>query len=127
MTHEQYMNDNYPFAALTIGQVRQVISELVSKEVEKINLPIQERPLPNTLNIDEAINVLKENGYRVTKSMIYRLSSFNEIPCSRFGRQLVFNRKELIDWASGKTTRKTTAGEEEARILAESANRKRRA
>lgn len=102
-----YLNDNFPFAGLTIGQAKELIREIVATEIAKILPKPTKESHPDTLNIDQAITLLRENGYKVTKHMIYRLSSAHEIPCGRFGRQLIFDRKQLLDWVESKTIRKS--------------------
>ncbi len=69
------------------------------KEVRE--LPIQPEP-PDRIGLLEA---LKITG--LSKSLMYKLSMKGEIPCQKFGRKLVFSRKELLRWMESRTTPKT--------------------
>ncbi|RZK27189.1 MAG: DNA-binding protein [Flavobacterium sp.] len=52
------------------------------------------------LNLDYALSFLLKEGFSMSKSRLYKLTSTNSIPCARFGSRLVFDRDELIKWCS---------------------------
>lgn len=57
----------------------------------------------DNLNLNDAINFLKRNGYPISKSTLYKLTSGSAIPFYRFGHRLVFKISELEDWCKSKT------------------------
>lgn len=67
-----------------------------------------ELPVVDTINLTSAIAFLAENGYDISKSKLYKLSSERKIPCKKFGNKLIFSRKELLDWMQSNTRSKLT-------------------
>jgi len=45
-------------------------------------------------------------GYEISKSKFYKLCSLKEIPHNHFGRKLIFNPNDLIQWGETKTNNK---------------------
>jgi excisionase family DNA binding protein len=83
----------------------------------------EEKDLPDTITLETAAALLEEYGFPTSKGQIYKLTSAGEMPFRKYGRKLVFSRKELIAWAESRTGRKN--GRTEAALhIARSANRK---
>ncbi|WP_266202861.1 helix-turn-helix domain-containing protein [Pontibacter kalidii] len=59
----------------------------------------------------------------LSKSKLYKLTASKEIPHKRFGRRLVFSRKELLAWVETQTVERNTSCEVNLQ-LARSANNK---
>lgn len=55
------------------------------------------------LNLNDAIQFLNGNGYPISKSAIYKLTSKSAIPFYRFGNRLIFKLSELEEWCKSKT------------------------
>ncbi len=64
---------------------------------EKLNLPPQ-ISLPDKISLDEACAILG-----LQKSSVYRLSMDNKIPFQKYGKRLVFSRKDLLKWIDSRT------------------------
>ena len=102
-------NDSMPFAALTIGQAKEMISDLLSQEIQKAVNPTNE---PDILKIDQALNFLSLQGWPTTKQTIYNLVFKKEIPYRKVGRRVVFSRKELLQWIESRTVRPASKSDE---------------
>ena len=118
---ETTINDTLPFAALTIGQARQMIDGLISERLKP--LPELEVPKPDIMGINDALDFLSENGCFISKGAVYNLTASGRIPCRKLGKRLNFSRKELSAWIESNTTYRNSDGE--ALILAESARKKK--
>jgi hypothetical protein len=83
-------------------QIDKILNEVSAIKVilERIKKP-EEIPKKN-LNLDDALDFLKNQGFPMSKSKIYKLCASKKIPHSHFGNRLVFNTKELIGWAENK-------------------------
>lgn len=78
--------------------------ESIEKKLEKSNLDNQD--VTKNLNLEGAIKFLNQNGFFISKSSIYKLTSTNSIPFKRFGNKLFFVESELLSWASSKLYKK---------------------
>lgn len=113
-----------PFAALTIGQAKEMISDLLSQEIQKAVNPTKE-PEPDILKIDQALNFLSLQGWPTTKQTIYNLVFKKEIPYRKVGRRVIFSRKELLQWIESRTVRPASKSDA-ALALANSVQTKRK-
>ncbi|WP_320052794.1 helix-turn-helix domain-containing protein [uncultured Acetobacteroides sp.] len=100
------INDNTPLAFLTVGQLRDVIR----KELARREEPQKPRELRENMSVAEAAEMLNNNGYKLTKSTLYYMTSKRQIPHSKFGRKVVFSEPELLDWAAKKKKTKSQFG-----------------
>ena len=102
---------------------------LILREVEEIKrMLINNKPRsePDTkrLSINEAIKFFSEQGVRISKSKIYKLTSERKIPYDKFGTRVLFRQEELIDWIENEMNLSTKSEKKQAMILADSARRK---
>lgn len=81
---------------ITPDELRQLIEEVVSNALDKISKPVD---LPEHMSLDDAVVFLTENGFQTSKALVYKLTSKNRMPYSKWGNKLVFSRKELLEWA----------------------------
>jgi len=79
---------------------------------------------PQTLNLENAIAFMANEGYPLSKSSFYKLTSTSGIPFRRFGGKLMFDRDELLQWCKSKSI-KDDARINVIRNLAMIANKKR--
>jgi hypothetical protein len=86
-------------------------------------LPLQPE-LPDNMGIDEAVIFLNQNGTPYKKSQIYKGTSNGSIPVRKFGKKLVFSRKQLRAWLDKQTVQKVTSSQIMAQHLAREANKK---
>lgn len=77
------------------------------------------------LTIDQAIELLEENGLPITKAQIYKLSFLGEIPASRIGKRLIFSREDLLSWIESRKVMKVPPARMAAEKLAESVKRRK--
>jgi hypothetical protein len=98
------VTDETPIAMLTVGELKKVFSQISAKQEESP----RPRVLKENMSPDEAVTMLNDNGYKITKPTLYYMTSKRQIPHSKFGRTLVFSEKELIEWATNKTQKKVT-------------------
>ena len=89
MSECQCLNQKLDYIVSTI--------ESMKKSLKKENVPI-----PENLNLEGAIVYLNGFGCPISKSAIYKLTSRNSIPVNRFGRRLVFVKRELENWVTSK-------------------------
>jgi excisionase family DNA binding protein len=112
------LNENTPLAILTVGQFLELIEERTTPQVPEI----KEKPREDRTGIDE---ISKFTG--LSNSQIYKLTSQNKIPHRKFGKRLVFSRKEVKQWLEEKTVEKLTSKQNAAKHLAKLArNRSKR-
>jgi len=97
---------------------------LIEEAISKIQFSQNERAdVPDTISIEDAVVFLKENGYPTSKAKIYQLTSTNLLPHSKFGKKLVFSKKELLKWAIDSTV-DMRSNNEGLMAVVRSANRK---
>lgn len=75
-------------------------------------------PVPDRLNLPEASELT-----RLSKSQIYKLTMLGEIPCQKFGRRLIFSRKQLLKWIDERTISAINEGDQVAEQLAKEAKK----
>lgn len=97
------INDNTPLAFLTVGQLK----DIIRKELARKEEPQKTKALKENMSPDEAVKMLSDNGYKITKQTLYHLTANRKIPHSKFGRTLLFSEKELIEWAAKKKTKQS--------------------
>lgn len=123
MSTNIYTKENLPFAALTIEQAGQFIKGIISEELRAITSKEPEPAKSESINIDDTVVFLQENGYPITKGSLYNLVSKKAIPCKKIGKRVVFSRSELISWLEQKTEKEVSKSES-VLLLAESARKK---
>jgi len=94
----------------TAEQLKQVVVQALTKflpmkEKESSGIP------PDTCSLMQAIAFLKENGYELSKSKLYKLTSSGQIPFRHFGRRLIFSREELLEWVKRETVSRSDSSE----------------
>jgi len=78
------------------------LDELLSKYLNRITIP--EKPEePDIISLEEVCSL---TGRR--KPWVYKKTSEDnsDFPCQRFGRRLVFSRKDVLAWMKKNTVRK---------------------
>ena len=92
------INDFAPFAALSIGQAKEIIAGIVHDAISDAKQKAQptQESQAEVMNIDDAVVFLKENGLPITKKSLYGKTFSGTIPFKRIGKRLVFSRKEAF-------------------------------
>lgn len=108
---------------VTPEELRRMLEEIIDLKYKQ---PIEkEKKYSENLSLAEAVEFLKDNGFPTSKAQIYKLTSINQMPHSKYGNKLLFTRKNLLTWANGRTTNVTDLSERMLEV-ARSANNKRR-
>jgi predicted DNA-binding transcriptional regulator AlpA len=98
---------------------------LIACEVEaRLHRVEHNEPPQDRVDFDEARIILGTKEKPVSKSQLYKLSMQNKVPVKRFGKRLVFSRKELNDWMESRTVSTSNAGDVMSDRLAKSARKK---
>lgn len=117
------LDDSMPLAAMTIGQAKEMIGNLISAELGRISVPKAPKQ-PDIMNINDALLFLKENGKPMTRKSLYSKTFHKTIPFMRIGRTLAFSRKQLIDYIESNTVIPNSSKADAALTLAASARKK---
>lgn len=67
-----------------------LLKELKPKETTK--------QYPCYLSIDKALDFIKDQGFTLSKSTLYKYTAKRLVPFSTFNGRIVFESKELITW-----------------------------
>lgn len=102
-------------------KLRSIVQEEVSK---LISVKQEPKVVIDTVTLSDALVLLSEHGYPMSKAKLYKLTSSGNIPCRKFGQKLVFSRKDILSWAASQTKQKGDSSKI-ALALARSARRKR--
>ncbi len=102
------------------NRLRAIIQEEMARAMPE---PTNIRNEVDTITLDGALSYLAEHGYPMSKAKMYKLTSCEEIPCSKFGQKLVFSKKDLLNWAEFQSKPKNSKSEV-IQTLAKSAKRK---
>lgn len=93
------------------NELRKILKEEISSVFDNysdIFNQSNESPVIDTINLTSAIAFLTDNGYDISKSKLYKLSSERKKPCKKFGNKLIFSKQELLDWMQSNTRSKLT-------------------
>ncbi len=101
----------------------------VSELVDRIATELEERmtrhtppaPLPDRLSLEEAIMLTG-----LTRSTIYKLTMDKSIPFAKYGKRLIFSRRELREWIEKRTVPNLKPEDEMAVRLSKGMTRKKR-
>lgn len=78
------------------------------QELKEILLKRMKQPkeVPKHLSLDDAIIFLATQGYKISKSAIYKKTSNRTIPFTRFQGKLLFNTQDLLTWCQSNNQKK---------------------
>jgi excisionase family DNA binding protein len=101
----------------------------ILREVEEIKkMLINNKPRSETnikrLSIDEAQAFFIEQGFQISKSKLYKLTSEGKIPYDKFGVRVLFRQEKLMNWIENEMNLSIKSESKHAMILADSARRK---
>ena len=110
----------------TPAQLQTIISDAVNAILPKLadfrrkNEPVE----TDGMNVEDAARFITEQGIPTTRSALYNLVFKESIPYKKFGRRVVFSKRELLAWIESRTEHREERRADAALRLAESANRK---
>jgi excisionase family DNA binding protein len=101
----------------------------ILREVEEIKkMLISNKPRSETnikrLSINEAQAFFLEQGFQISKSKLYKLTSEGKIPYDKFGIRVLFRQEKLINWIENEMNLSIKSESKNVMILADSARRK---
>lgn len=99
-----------------------VVSKIFNDVSEIKKLLTENRPRePNdngTLSLKNALIFLSTNGYEISKSKLYKLTSTGKIPYSKLNNKLIFYKNELSQWLNSQIVKNpNTLSESEYSII----------
>lgn len=77
--------------------VSKILTEMV--EIKKMLDGSMKKPVfREKMSFNEALDLLSQNGYNISESKLYKLTSSKKIPHGKINSKLIFYRDELIEW-----------------------------
>lgn len=97
------------------------------EEIKRMLINHKPRSEPDTkrLSINEAQKFFQEQGFPISKSKLYKLTSEGKIPHEKFGIRVLFRQDKLIDWIKNEMNLSIKSDSKHVMILANSARRKK--
>ena len=108
----------------TPAQLREIVADEVSAILPKLadfrrkNEPVE----TDGMTVEDAARFLTEQGIPTTRATLYSHVYKDTIPYKKFGRRIVFSKKELLAWIEARTTRPEDKRTAAALRIAQSAN-----
>jgi len=100
-------NKNERSREILFEQLPAAVSEMLSdiSEIKKILLKKHKREPTDSkkISLNDAIVFISNNGVKVSRSKLYKLTSSKQIPFSKFNNKLVFNESEILIWITNNT------------------------
>lgn len=98
-----------PLFGLTVGQLTNIIRSVVNESpVAAVDQNPQAPLRTSNLSYNEASEFLNSNGYKMTSSTLHQLVHYRKVPYSKFGRSVIFDGNELLEWAESNRNKKLT-------------------
>lgn len=88
--------DSLPTMVTEISGKVDLILKLLSAKIEK------PEEIPKYLDIEQALLYLKKQGYSMSKSKLYKLTSQGNIPCHKSEGRVYFTPQLLCDWVDSQ-------------------------
>jgi excisionase family DNA binding protein len=83
-------------------ELQELIQDCIRQAIRDVQ-PANTLPLQDSISLNEACAIIGTVEKPASKGTIYKLTMNGEIPFSKFGKRLVFSRKELIQWMESRT------------------------
>jgi len=92
-------HENFP------AQIDRILTELkvIKKIIENLEKPEE---IPKRLTFEKGLQLLNEQSFELSKSLLYKKVAAKQVPHYHFGNRIVFDTKELIDWAEQQLKRR---------------------
>jgi hypothetical protein len=90
--NEKISFDTLPAAVMELVEKVDYIINLLGAKIEK------REEIPKYLNTENALAYLKNIGFSMSKSKLYKLTALKSIPVHKNGNNLLFLQKELEQW-----------------------------
>lgn len=102
------------------------LDTIVQNAIRKVlpnNKEEKNQKVPDSCSVEQALQFLLENGYKISKSRLYKMTANRELPFKYFGRRIVFSRNELLEWVEQQTI-PSSSSDETLLVLAKNARKK---
>jgi len=103
---------------LTSVPVPELVELIVSELEARVSRKNTSEPLPDRISLSDVIHI---TGLK--KSAIYKLTMAGSIPYGKYGRLLVFSRREITNWMDQQITRRPSIDERVNRHLKDTAKK----
>ena len=90
--NEKISFDTLPAAVMELVEKVDYIINLLGAKIEK------REEIPKYLNTENALAYLKNIGFSMSKSKLYKLTALKSIPVHKNGNNLLFLQEELEQW-----------------------------
>jgi len=102
---------------------------LILKEVEEIKRmllhnKLSSQPETKRMSTNEAIKFIVQQGFPISKSKLYKLTSEGKIPHEKFGMRVLFKQDNLVAWIENEMNLSMKSNSEYVMILANCARKK---
>ncbi len=88
---------------MVIITTRDDLKALLKEIMEEVQAPpTPVKPQSDLVNSDDVIAFFAENGYKTSKSQLYKLTRSRAIPYMKVGNKLLFSKSELMNWMTFK-------------------------
>lgn len=91
---------------LTPVSVEELVNLIASEVETRIHKSEIKEPLSERMTLQEACKLTGQS-----KGQIYKMTMLGTIPCSHFGKRLIFSRKALTEWMEERTISAPSAGD----------------
>ena len=106
----------------TPERLGEIVREAVKKSLPESPVTTPQKSA-DTCSLEQALAFLSENGYRMSKSRLYKMTADKKVPFRYFGRKIVFSKSELLHWVE-QQTKPSSDATQIVMSLARSARRK---
>lgn len=104
---------------LTPVSVEELVNLIASEVETRIHKTEVREPLPERMTLQEACDLTDQS-----KGQIYKMTMLGTIPCSHFGKRLIFSRKALTEWMDERTISSHSDRDEMSDRLSETAKKR---
>lgn len=83
---------------LDYNDLQTIIKKCLHDSIEEIKKLPKPESLPDQISFDEARIELGTKEKPVSKAQLYKLTALKKVPHRKFGKHLIFSRKEIASW-----------------------------
>lgn len=102
-------------------ELQELVRESIHWEIETFLKSVNQEKTPERLSLVDAARYMG-----IKRSTMYKLTSSRKIPFYKFGKGIIFEKKELDDWMTSQSHHYRTMEDLATEHLAKMAQRKRR-
>lgn len=106
------------------SEFHKILDQII--EIKNIlHLKHSREPTAKKMSFEMTIKFIEKQGFLISKSKLYKLTSKKEIPFHRFNQKLVFEQTEIIKWLEKQIKKDNTYDESIKSIIRSSQKRKK--